>query len=179
MKTLLNRGVTMMRCLFLFQLILLAAVPFLMGSSACPPAAAAPLMAAELSDTPAIGNMFVEWSGDVSQLPIIGTWINPDYNNDGRSARVEYAANTDGTIGYAAFDKADGSGNVYKGTVKYLERWTDGEGRQCGRSIVTLDIGMSWETLDRISADGKTLEVQSGVKAIDPSGPRYSVYYRE
>jgi hypothetical protein len=37
---------------------------------------------------------------------------------------------------------------------------------------------MSWETLDRIAADGSTLEVQSGVRKINPKGPRHSIYYR-
>ncbi|MBN1797835.1 MAG: hypothetical protein JW822_04635 [Spirochaetales bacterium] len=162
----------------LLQIILLATVPFLLGSMSSIDITDT-IRVEEIAGIPANQNIQVEWSGDVSKLPIIGTWINADYNNDGRSARVDYIAGSDGTISYAAFDKADGSGNVYKGTVKYLERWTDTEGRQCGKSIVTLDLGMSWETLDRISADGKTLEVQSGVSEIDPKGPRYSVYYRK
>jgi hypothetical protein len=120
-----------------------------------------------------------QWTGDAASLPVIGTWVNKDYDNDGRSGRVDYIANSDGTIGYSAYDKSDGSGDVYTGTVAYLERWTDDQGRQCGRCKVTLDFGMSWETLDRVSKDGKTLEVQSGVKTINPKGPRYSVYYRK
>ena len=84
----------------------------------------------------------------------------------------------DGTILYIAYDNDSGTGNKYEGTVKYKERWADSEGRICGKSDVTLSGGMTWETLDRISADGNTLEVQSGTPEIDPKGPRYSIYYR-
>jgi len=117
-------------------------------------------------------------SVDSSQA-IIGTWINKEYNGDKRSAKLVYTANSDGTISYVVYDSTDGSGNKYEGTVTYKEQWADSQGRLCGKSIVKLFGGMSWETLDRISADGKTLEVQSGVAEINPKGPRYSIYYRE
>jgi len=107
---------------------------------------------------------------------IAGTWINPEYNDEGRSARLVYSLNADGTYAYLAFDRVEG-GEVYEGTVKYLKTWVDEEGRSCGQCVVTLG-GMSWETLDRIAADGSTLEVQSGVRKINPKGPRYSIYYR-
>ena len=121
--------------------------------------------------------------GSASAVPageahrIEGTWINPDYNDEGRSARVVYTLNADGTYTYLAFDRVEG-GDVYEGTVKYLKTWIDEEGRSCGQSVVTLG-GMSWDTLDRIAADGSTLEVQSGVRKINPKGPRYSIYYRQ
>jgi hypothetical protein len=108
---------------------------------------------------------------------IVGTWINPEYNDEGRSARVVYSLNADGTYTYLAFDRIEG-GDVYEGTVKYLKTWVDEEGRSCGQSVVTLG-GMSWDTLDRISVDESILEVQSGVRKIDPKGPRYSIYYRQ
>jgi len=107
---------------------------------------------------------------------IAGTWVNPEYNDEGRSARVVYTPNTDGSYTYLAFDRIEG-GEVYEGTVKYLKTWVDEEGRSCGQCVVTLG-GMSWETLDRIAADGSALEVQSGVRKINPKGPRYSIYYR-
>ena len=107
---------------------------------------------------------------------IAGTWVNPDYNDEGRSARVVYTLNADGTYTYLAFDRIEG-GQVYEGIVKYQKTWIDEEGRSCGQSVVTLG-GMSWDTLDRIAADGSTLEVQSGVRKINPNGPRYSIYYR-
>jgi hypothetical protein len=109
---------------------------------------------------------------------IAGVWINKDYNNDGRSAKLVYTLKSGNTYSYKAYDKADGSGDVYTGSVTYSKRWSDGKGNLLGNSKVTLEGGMSWETLDRISKDGKTLEVQSGVTAIDPSKPRYSIYYR-
>jgi hypothetical protein len=109
--------------------------------------------------------------------PIAGTWINPDYNDEGRSARVVYTLNADGTYTYLAFDRVEG-GQVYEGTVKYVKTWIDEQGRNCGQSVVTLG-GMSWDTLDRIAADGSTLEVQSGVRKINPKGSRYSIYYRQ
>ncbi len=114
-----------------------------------------------------------------SDQAVIGTWINKDYNGDKRSAKLVYTANSDGTISYVVYDNTDGSGNKYEGTVTYKEQWTDSQGRLYCKSIVKLLGGMSWEALDRISADGKTLEVQSGVTEINPKGPRYSIYYRE
>jgi len=117
-------------------------------------------------------------SADSAQA-MIGTWINKDYNSDKRSAKLVYTANSDGTIAYVVYDNTDGSGNKYEGTVTYKEQWTDSQGRLYSKSIVKLLGGMSWEALDRISADGKTLEVQSGVTEINPKGPRYSIYYRE
>lgn len=116
--------------------------------------------------------------GEVGDHNIVGAWVNPEYNDGGRSARVVYSLNSDGTYTYLAFDRVDGSGDVYEGTVKYLKTWIDEEGRSCGQCIVTLNNGMSWETLDRIGADGSTLEVQSGVRKINPKGGRYSIYYR-
>jgi hypothetical protein len=121
-------------------------------------------------------------AGDASAAPaaeahgIAGTWVNPDYNDEGRSARLVYTLNADGTYAYLAFARIEG-GEVYEGTVEYLKVWTDEQGRSCGQSIVTLG-GMSWDTLDRIASDGSTLEVQSGVDRINPNGPRYSIYYR-
>jgi len=116
-------------------------------------------------------------SGTAGEHNIAGTWINPEYNDEGRSARVVYTLNADGTYTYLAFDRVEG-GDVYEGIVKYVKIWVDEQGRSCGQSVVTLG-GMSWDTLDRISADGSTLEVQSGVRKINPDGPRYSIYYRQ
>lgn len=120
-----------------------------------------------------------EQTGAAGTLEVAGTWINADYNGQGRSAMVVYQKRSDGSFAYAAYDNADGSGNVYRGTVRYKKTWTDDQGRRLGRSLVDLEGGMSWETLDRVSADGSTLEVQSGVEEIDPRGPRYSIYYRQ
>ncbi len=114
-----------------------------------------------------------------SNQAINGTWINKDYNDDKRSAKLVYTANSDGTILYVVYDNTDGSGNKYEGTVTYKDQWTDPQGRLCSKSIVKLLEGVSWEAIDRISTDGKTLEVQSGVTEINPKGPRYSIYYRE
>ncbi len=118
-------------------------------------------------------------SGDPSEQKLVGTWINSKYNGEGRSAKLEYTLQPDGTIRYVAYDNDDGSGKKYEGTIKYNEKWIDSQGRICGKSMVSLSDGMSWETLDRISVDGKTLEVQSGTPKIDPNGPRYSIYYRQ
>ena len=119
----------------------------------------------------------------LSEIPsnqdIDGTWINADYDNEGRSGKVVYTKTGEGTYNYEAIDKSDGSGNIFPGTVKYIERYIDSEGRLCGKSLVTLEGCMSWETLDRISADGNTLELQSGVAQINTDGARYSIYYRQ
>jgi hypothetical protein len=115
-------------------------------------------------------------AGSAGEHNIVGTWVNAEYNDEGRSARLVYSLNADGTYTYMAFDRVDG-GEVYEGTVEYLKIWTDEEGRSCGQSVVTLG-GMTWDTLDRISVDGSTLEVQSGVRKINPKGQRYSIYYR-
>jgi hypothetical protein len=115
---------------------------------------------------------------DPSVHRIVGAWENAAYNNEGRSARVVFSLNADGSFTYLAFDRLDGSGEVYEGVVAYIKTWIDDEGRSCGESTVTLNNGMSWNTLDRISVDGNTLEVQSGVRKINPNGPRYSIYYR-
>ena len=164
---------------FLLKIILLLVVLFFLGSSISVADTIVKSTEKESDEVSTKENKPVELSGDISELDIIGIWVNSEYNNDGRSAKVEYIADSDGTITYFAYDNDDGSGNVYKGTVKYLEMWTDSEGRLCGKSIVTLSMGMSWETLDRISADVLTLEVQSGTDKIDPNGPRYSIYYRQ
>jgi len=113
-----------------------------------------------------------------SEHNIAGTWTNAEYNDEGRSARLVYSLTSAGNYTYLAFDTVDGGGNVYEGTVEYLKTWIDAQGRSCGQSIVTLNNGMSWKTLDRISVDGSALEVQSGVRKINPKGPRYSIYYR-
>ena len=118
-------------------------------------------------------------AGTPGNTEIFGTWINRDYDGKGRSGMVVYEKLGDGTYAYKAYDNSDGSGNVYEGTVVYQETWSDGEDRQMGRSSVTLDNGMSWVTLERISADGSTLEVQPGVDEINPKGARYSIYYRK
>ncbi len=110
---------------------------------------------------------------------LIGTWINKAYDNEGRSGMVVYGEKSDGTIVYTAYDKSNGSGDAYEGTVSVESSTTDAQGRTLIRSNVTLAGGMSWKTLARISADGSTLEVQSGVENIDPNGPRYSIYYRK
>ncbi len=115
---------------------------------------------------------------DLSIHRIVGAWENPDYNDEGRAARVVYSLDADGTFTYLAFDRLDGSGKVFEGTVTYIKTWIDEQGRSCGESTVTLDNGMSWNTLDRIGVDGNTLEVQSGVRKINPKGPRYSIYFR-
>ena len=116
---------------------------------------------------------------DPTEQRVVGTWTNPNYNQDNRSAKLVYTLNADGTLSYIAYDKDDGSGNKYEGTVTYKEQWMDSDGRLNGKSMLTLEGGMSWETLDRISADGNTLEVQSGTSDIDPNGSRYSIYYRK
>ncbi|MBN1836963.1 MAG: hypothetical protein JW820_14000 [Spirochaetales bacterium] len=115
---------------------------------------------------------------DPSVHRVAGVWENPDYDDEGRSARVVFSLNADRSFTYLAFDRRDGSGEVYEGTVVYLRTWIDEQGRSCGESTVTLNNGMSWNTLDRISVDGNTLEVQSGVRKIDPKGSRYSIYFR-
>ena len=72
---------------------------------------------------------------------------------------------------------SDGSGNVYKGSVQFLSKWTDDEGRVYAQCKVTLEEGMAWDTLSRVSADGKTLEVQPDATEIDTNNSRYSIYY--
>jgi hypothetical protein len=112
--------------------------------------------------------------------PIAGVWVNPDYDGQGRSGRVSYEATGNGTYLYSACDNADGSGEVYTGKVVFKKTWRDAKGFRYGIATVTLDgMGMSWDTLDRISPDGNTLEVQPGAAAIDPKNPRYSVYTRK
>jgi uncharacterized protein YceK len=118
-------------------------------------------------------------SGTPGNTEIVGTWINPDYDGKGRSGMLVYEKLGVGSYAYKAYDNSDGSGNVYEGTVVYQETWTDGEGRRMGRSSVSLNNGMSWVTLECISADGSTLEVQPGVDEINPNGARYSIYYRK
>ena len=110
---------------------------------------------------------------------LVGTWINEEYNGENRSAKVVYTQKTDGTIVYISYDNSDGSGNAYEGTVDVKEIKLDSQGRSVATSVVTLAGSMSWDTLFRISADGSTLEVQSGTENIDPKGPRYSIYYRQ
>ena len=107
----------------------------------------------------------------------IGTWINTDYDDQDRSAMVVYVQEADETISYSAFDKSDGSGNVYKGIVQFLSKWTDDEGRVYAQCKVTLEEGMAWDTLSRVSADGKILEVQPDATEIDTNNSRYSIYY--
>jgi len=107
----------------------------------------------------------------------IGTWINTDYDGQGRSGMVVYEQETDETISYSAYDNSDGSGNVYKGSVQFLSKWTDDEGRVYAQCNVTLEDGMAWDTLSRVSADGKTLEVQPDATEIDINDSRYSIYY--
>ena len=90
--------------------------------------------------------------------PIVGIWTNPAYNGEGRSARVVYQPDGKGGFIYTAYDNADGSGAAYKGKAVYKKTWKDKKGFRYGLSTVTLDqFGMSWETLDRISPDGKTM----------------------
>ena len=110
---------------------------------------------------------------------LVGTWINEEYNGDGRSAKVVYTQKADGTIVYISYDNSDGSGKAYEGTVDVKETKEGSQGRSVGKSVVTLDESMSWDTLFRISTDGSTLEVQSGTENIDSKGPRYSIYYRQ
>ncbi len=107
----------------------------------------------------------------------IGTWINTEYDDQGRSGMVVYIQEADGTITYSAYDNSDGSGNVYKGSVQILSERTDDGGRIYTQSKVTLEDGMAWDTLSRVSADGKTLEVQPEATEIDPDNSRYSIYY--
>ncbi len=111
---------------------------------------------------------------------IAGTWTNPDYDGEGRSAKVVYTPRKGGGFDYTAYDNADGSGQAYEGKAVYKKTWSDKKGFSYGLSTVTLtEFGMSWETLDRISPNGKILEVQPGVTEIDPEGARYSIYYRQ
>lgn len=116
---------------------------------------------------------------DDTAKAILGTWTNKAYNGQGRSGRVVYTTGKDGVILYVATDLADGTGTKYPGTVVFHKQWTDDKGCRHASSTVTLDQGFTWKTLSRISADGKTLEVQSGVKTIDPEGPRYSIYHKQ
>jgi hypothetical protein len=114
---------------------------------------------------------------DIEKQYFIGTWINTDYDGQGRSGMVVYIQEDGESITYSAYDNSDGSGNVYKGKVQILSEWTDDEGRIYTQSKVTLEDGMAWDTLSRISADGKTLEVQPEATEIDPNNSRYSIYY--
>ncbi len=114
---------------------------------------------------------------DIEIQYFIGTWINTNYDGQGRSGMVVYMQEDGGSITYSAYDNSDGSGNIYKGSVQILSEWTDDEGRIYTQSKVTLEDGMAWDTLSRISADGKTLEVQPEATEIDPNNSRYSIYY--
>ena len=107
----------------------------------------------------------------------IGTWINIEYDGQDRSAMVVYMQEADETISYSAYDNSDGSGNVYKGSIQFLSNWTDDEERVYAQCKVTLEEGMAWDTLSRVSADGKTLEVQPDATEIDINDSRYSIYY--
>lgn len=88
-----------------------------------------------------------------------------------------YNLEADGTITYSAYDESDGSGNVYRESVKFLSKQNDDEGRSYAQCKVTLEDGMSWDMLSRVSADGKILEVQPDATEIDINDSRYSIYY--
>lgn len=123
-------------------------------------------------------------SKPVASLPdsataILGTWANKAYDDQQRSGRVTYTRSSEDAIRYVATDMSDGTGKRYPGSVVFHEQWTGDDGYRHAVSTVTLDAGFAWKTLSRISPDGKTLEVQSGVEKINPNGPRYSVYYRQ
>lgn len=110
---------------------------------------------------------------------LTGTWINPDYDNEGRSGMVVFELQNDGSYKYTAYDTSKGKGDVYKGTQVYLERWNDAEGNLFGKSSVTLDMGMQWKVIDKISADGNTIETVPGSDVIDSGHPQYSIYKRK
>ena len=76
---------------------------------------------------------------DIEKQYFIGTWINTDYDGQGRSGMVVYIQEDDKSITYSAYDNSDGSGNVYKGSVQILSERTDGEGRIYIQSKVTLE----------------------------------------
>ena len=139
----------------------------------------APQQETEKETEPAAEEPSTETMAGSTGEGLIGTWLNTAYDNEGRSGMVVYGEKSDGTIVYTACDKSNGSGDKYEGTVSVESTTTDAQGRTLIRSNVTLAGGMSWKTLARISADGSTLEVQSGVETIDPNGPRYSIYYRK
>ena len=114
---------------------------------------------------------------DIEKQYFIGTWINSDYDGQGRSGMVVYIQEDGESITYSAYDNSDGSGNIYKGSIQILSEWIDDEGRMYTQSKVTLEDEMAWDTLGRVSADGQTLEVQPEATEIDPNNSRYSIYY--
>ena len=114
---------------------------------------------------------------DIEKQYFIGTWINSDYDGQGRSGMVVYIQEDGESITYSAYDNSDGSGNIYKGSVQIISEWTDDEGRIYIQSKVTLEDEMAWDTLGRVSADGQTLEVQPEATEIDSNNSRYSIYY--
>jgi len=114
---------------------------------------------------------------DIEKQYFIGTWINSDYDGQGRSGMVVYIQEDGESITYSAYDNSDGSGNIYKGSIQILSEWIDDEGRMYTQSKVTLEDKMAWDTLGRVSADGQTLEVQPEATEIDSNNSRYSIYY--
>ncbi len=110
---------------------------------------------------------------------LTGTWINSDYDNEGRSGMVVFELQGDGSYKYTAYDTSKGKGDAYKGTQVYLERWNDAEGNLFGKCRVTLDMGMQWKVIDKMSADGNTLELVPNSDVIDPGNPQYSIYKRK
>ena len=124
-------------------------------------------------------------AADTDLSPLLGTWVNPEYNPTRKPPKFVYIA--DGTIEeYATTTASEPS---YRFTYKVEEAWQDAEGTHWYNIVATkieTQENRFWYLLIRISADESTYEedyirsdLQEFATEINPKSYFYKILYRE
>ena len=124
-------------------------------------------------------------AADTDLAPLIGTWVNPEYNPTRKGPKVVYLA--DGTGETYGTTYAEAPSHVWTYTVE--EAWQDPEGAHWYK-IVAVKIQTRedrfWYLLVRVSPDGTTCEedyirqnLREFATELNPNSYFYKIYYRE
>ena len=122
---------------------------------------------------------------EVDLAPLLGTWVNPEYNPTRKSPKFVYRA--DQTLEGYSTTTATVPYNVYTYTVE--EAWRDAEGAHWYKLVATKTQTLEerfWYLLIRIGPDGSIYEedyirgnLKEFVTALDPESYFYKILYRE
>ena len=101
--------------------------------------------------------MILPAAADTDLAPLIGTWVNPEYNPTRKTPKFVYKA--DGTGESYATTSAEEPSYVW--TYRVEEAWQDAEGARWYKIVATkieTQEDRFWYLLIRISPDGTTYE---------------------
>ncbi len=130
------------------------------------------------------GNLYAIMYRQSSYEPIVGIWVNSDYNEVGDDVmgKIDIKYNTDGTLTSTYYEQDFATEPNLTTIVEITEKWTDSQGRTFYKMVSEIENTLFY-SLGMVSSDyniAESVSSPSGYPTVVSSdGERYVIYYRQ